>query len=238
MRKQWLYGCIVLIVVLLLVQPQASAQTHNSLTQKEKMEGWKLLFDGKTFSGWTMLAGKGWEIVDGNLNATPFDDKIQKDIITHSEYENFELVFEFRVFKMTNSGVKYLVTNNFDAQKGVYLGLEYQILDDVNFHYPERGELRTNASLYDLIPANKEKTAPSMKWNKGKIKVAGNHVQHWLNGKIVVQYDRSTGYFDDLLSKSKYKNLTNFGKMAKGVILLQNEGTPVSFRNIKIRGVE
>lgn len=213
----------------------AIAQKPNTLTENEKQNRWQLLFDGKTFDGWQKLANSGWSIKDGQMIAEGSNDGKQRDIITSGQYENFELSIEFKIFKLTNSGIKYLVTNTFPGQKGTYLGLEYQILDEVNYKYPERGVYRSLASLYDLIPANKNDTISLNKWNVARIIVKGNHIEHWLNGKIVVKYDRSTEDFKVLVENSKYKNLEKFGKTVKGHILLQNEGTPISFRNIKIK---
>ena len=123
----------------------ASAQPASD--KNPKRSNWISLFDGRTFSGWRLLSGKGWKIENNELIAIPFSEKKQSDIITDSEFENFELVFDFRIFNMTNSGVKYLVTNSFEKQKGSFLGLEYQILDDKNYKYTERGGFRTTASL-------------------------------------------------------------------------------------------
>jgi len=225
-------------ILLFLVLPmyEVQAQTQNILTAEEKANGWQLVFDGKSFAGLQKLADGGWEVKDGVLMATPIPHGKQMDVITTAMYDNFELIFDFRAAKNTNSGVKYLVTNTFPGQNGTYLGLEYQILDDLNYRYPERGELRSVASLYDLIPADPKKEVKALgEWNTAKIIVNGNRISHWLNGKEVVAYDRSTTAFEKLIQVSKYKNLQNFGKIEKGHLLFQNEGTPVDFRNIKIK---
>lgn len=225
-------------MLLLLVLPmyEVQAQTQNILTAEEKAHDWQLVFDGKSFAGLQKLADGGWDVKDGMLMATPIPHGKQMDIITKATYDNFELIFEFRAAKNTNSGVKYLVTNTFPGHNGTYLGLEYQILDDLNYRYPERGELRSVASLYDLIPADPKKEVKALgKWNTAKIIVNGNRISHWLNGKEVVAYDRSTTAFEKLIQVSKYTNLQNFGKTERGHLLFQNEGTPIDFRNIKIR---
>lgn len=215
----------------------AVAQTSNVLTKNEKQNGWRLLFDGKTFNGWEKLSNAGWVIDSGLLMAQAFNGGGQKDIITTDQFENFEFSVEFKISKATNSGIKYLVTNNYQGHESSYLGLEYQILDDVNFKYPERGVYRSLASLYDLIPSNKKGIITLNKWNIAKIIVQGNHIEHWLNGEKVVAYDRSTEIFKSLVEGSKYRDLENFGKAARGHILLQNEGTPVVFRSIKIKTI-
>ncbi|ETZ23573.1 DUF1080 domain-containing protein [Pedobacter sp. V48] len=215
----------------------AFAQSPNTLTKQEKALGWSLLFDGKTFNGWKKIADGGWEIKNGELLAVKPENGKQMDIITNNQFDNFELSFEFKISKETNSGVKYLVTNDYEAQKGTFLGLEYQILDEVNFKYPERGELRSLASLYDLISADKKPPVSLQHWNTARIVVNNNHIQHWLNGLKVVEYDRSTESFKSLIEKSKYRSLKNFGKSKKGHILLQNEGSPIAFRSIKIKSI-
>lgn len=226
---------IYLILLLSISTRAANAQVPNSLTKAEKQKGWRLLFDGKTFNGWQKLADAGWTINNGNLLAQASTDGKQKDIITTAQFQNFELSLQFKMSKETNSGIKYLVNNNFPGQEGTFLGLEYQILDDVNYKYPERGVYRSLSSLYDLIPANKKGGISLNRWYTAKIIVDGNHIEHWLNGKKVVEYDRSQPRFFTLVNDSKYKNLKDFGKMETGHILLQNEGTPVAFRNIKIK---
>ncbi|WP_411273180.1 DUF1080 domain-containing protein [Daejeonella sp.] len=224
-------------IILSITATAAVAQKPNVLTKSEKQNKWRLLFDGKTFHGWQKLANDGWTIKGGELMAQVFNNGGQKDIITTDQFENFELSVEFKISKATNSGIKYLVTNNYPGQKGAYLGLEYQILDEVNFKYPERGVYRSLASLYDLIPANKKEIVPLNKWNIAKIIVNGNHIEHWLNGSRVVEYDRSISGFKTLVEDSKYKTMENFGMATKGHILLQNEGTPIAFRSIKIKSL-
>jgi hypothetical protein len=226
---------INVILLLIISTSAANAQITNSLSKVEKQKGWRLLFDGKTFDGWQKLADAGWTISNGELLAQASTDGKQKDIITTEQFQNFELSLQFKISKETNSGIKYLVINNFPGQEGTFLGLEYQILDDVNYKYPERGVYRSLSSLYDLIPANKEEAISLNSWYTARIIVDGNHIEHWLNGKKVVEYDRSQAHFFTLVNDSKYKNLKDFGKMETGHILLQNEGTPVAFRNIKIK---
>ncbi|MGK6350569.1 3-keto-disaccharide hydrolase [Parapedobacter sp. DT-150] len=217
----------------------AIAQEPNTLSHEEQANGWQLLFDGESFNGLQKLAEGGWEIKNGTLSATPIPHGKQMDIITDKLFENFELTFDFSIYMNTNSGVKYLVKNDFTNQKGVYLGLEYQILDDENYKYPERGNLRSTASLYDLIPAGNQKKLNGFgQWNTAKIIVNRNLISHWLNGDKIVEYDRDSQSFQELTQQSKYKDLQHFGKAKKGHLLFQNEGTPVAFRNIKIKNLD
>lgn len=214
---------------------ETNAQISNVLTKEEQESGWQLLFNGKNLDGWRKLAEAGWEVKEGELLAVPSNVNRQMDIITIGEYDNFELHFEFKVFNMTNSGIKYWVSNDYSERKSDYLGLEYQILDDDNFVYPERGLFRSTSALYDLIPAHKEHSIILGEWNTARIVVNNNSIQHWLNGTKILEFDPNTDAFKSLVMQSKYKDLRSFGKVRKGSILLQNEGTPVSFRNLKIK---
>lgn len=219
----------------------------NTLTQKEQKEGWQLLFDGKSTNEWTGTKGndfpeKGWMIEDGILTAlgsTGADYTNGGDIITKDQYGNFELSLEFKIPKGANSGIKYFVVNDFPNQKGNYLGLEYQIIDDENHADAKLGVKgnRTLASLYDLIHAKNKKVKPVGEWNQAKIMVRGNHVEHWFNGRKVLEYERGSSEFRKLVAASKYKDLQDFGEMPAGHILLQGHGDTVHFRNIKIRNL-
>jgi len=193
-----------------------------------------LLFDGKTGRGWRNVKNasfpeKGWVIDNGEL--TVVKSGRGGNIITTEQYGNFELSLEFRMTPGANSGIKYFVL------PGTSLGLEYQILDDED--HPDAnqgvGGNRTLSSLYDLVPAENKNTKPVGEWNHAKILSRGSHVEHWLNGAKVVEYERGTQIFRALLAKSKYKDIQNFGLIPRGHILLQDHGDTVSFRNIKIR---
>lgn len=237
MFKKSLKIYILLALVALMNSFEVFAQMPNTLTEKEEREGWELLFDGETFNGLKDLTGTGWYIENGELKARTKSEgeHKQKDIISEELFGNFELTFQFKTFKLTNSGVKYIVTNDYPGREGEYLGLEYQILDDLNFKYPQRGEFRSLGSLYDLIPADKKGAVPLHKWKSAKIIVKGNHIEHWLNGKKVVEYERNSQRFKSLVEISKYKKLKSFGQAKEGHILFQNEGSSIAFRNIKIK---
>jgi hypothetical protein len=212
-----------------------SAQSFNVLSSAEKKSGWELLFNGKSFDGWRKLAGGGWEIENGELVAIASNPHKQMDLLSDLEFSNFDFRFEFKNFEATNSGVKYMVTNTYGGHTSTYLGLEYQILDEEGYKYPERGYLRTSASLYDLIPAENKKINPITQWNTARIVVKNHEIEHWLNGVKVVSYDRSTQAFRSLILQSKYVNMGGFGMNKSGHILLQNEGSKVAFRNLKIK---
>jgi len=219
----------------------------NQLTAYEKQSGWKLLFDGKTTNGWVgaykkTFPEKGWEVKDGELkvlSSTGGESTNGGDIVTKDQYSTFELSFDFRLTKGANSGVKYFVTLN-ENNSGSAIGLEYQLLDDTLHPDAKLGRdgNRTLASLYDLIKAQKTTRFFRFpgKWNTARIVVyPNNHVEHYLNGIKVVEYDRGSQAFRDLVAISKYKVWPKFGEAPKGHILIQDHGNEVSFRSIKIR---
>lgn len=219
----------------------------NTLSDYEKKNGWKLLFDGKSTKGWRSARGntfpeKGWEVKDGLLNVLGSDGKESTnggDIVSLEEFAAFDLSWDFKLTPGANSGVKYFVTLKEDS-KGSAIGLEYQLLDDTL--HPDaklgRNGNRTLASLYDLIKA--EKTSRFIRqpgnWNTARVVVyPNNHVEHYLNGVKVLEYDRGSQAYKDLVAMSKYKVWPNFGEAPKGHILLQDHGDAVSFRSIKIK---
>ena len=222
----------------------------NHLTNYEKQNGWKLLFDGKTSNGWRGAYLKTfpkieWVIRNGTITVLASQGKEGGnggDIVTTGQYKAFDLSFEFRLTLGANSGVKYFVTLT-ENNTGSAIGLEYQVLDD-SLH-PDaklgRDGDRTLASLYDLIPAEKPKSVirPIGEWNTGRIVVyPDNKVEHYLNGIKVLEYVRGSKEFRDLVAVSKYVIWKNFGEAPEGHILLQDHGNEVSFRSIKIKTLE
>jgi len=206
------------------------------LSKKEIKNGWTLLFDGKTTNGWTSwregrpFPESGWVIEKGVLTLYP-DAGRPGDIITEEEFQDFELSLEFKITKAANSGIKYFILPN------TTLGLEFQILDDANHPDAKEGRdgNRLQGSLYDMITPKGKKDKPIGKWNKARIVSKGNHVEHWLNGKKIVEFQRGTPQWDALVNQSKYIANPGWGTPLKSPILLQDHRDEVSFRNIKIR---
>ena len=219
----------------------------NSLSEQEKSQGFKLLFNGKDFTGWRAvhsdkMSGKHWNVVDGTMNVSPSDgSETGNDIVTTAQYGAFEMKFEFKLTEGANSGVKYFVNEAFDSGGKSGIGLEFQVLDDEKHPDAKMGAAgnRTLASLYDLIPSYKLDKRFQKKigeWNQGRIVVYPNNiVQHWLNGFKVIEYERKSNIYDVLVARSKYSKYQGFGAGDKGHILLQDHGDNVSFRNLKIR---
>ncbi len=218
----------------------------NTLSPREKAEGWELLWDGETTNGWrgARLEGfseKGWKIENGILSVEKGDGGESTnggDIVTTDVYGDFVLKVDFRITNGANSGIKYFVKPDLNKCEGSAIGCEYQILDDQRHPDAKLGVNgnRTLGSLYDLIPAKDVAEAylrPSA-FNTAMIVVCGPHVEHWLNGVKIVEYERGTQEWDALVDYSKYRDWPDFGNHTEGHILLQDHGDVVSFKNIKI----
>lgn len=221
---------------------------NNKLTAQEIETGWKLLFDGKTSTGWhsaraDQFPAKGWTIENGILTVLESgggESEAGGDIVTADQYSDFELAVDFRMTPGANSGIKYYVDTKLNQGPGSSIGLEYQILDDILHPDAKLGShegSRTLASLYDLIKAENKFPRPMGQWNHARIISSNKKVEHWLNGRKVLEYVRGSQVFRKLVAESKYKNWPNFGELERGEILLQDHGNTVSFRNIKIREI-
>jgi hypothetical protein len=250
----------------------------NTLTDQEKADAWKLLWDGQTTAGWRspksvknptrreIMKGaellilraaraedfpqKSWRIQAGELSVASSgnaESQAGGDIITRRRYANFELVADFKTTPGCNSGIKIFVQPDISpvdkvtgkpAAVGSAIGMEFQILDDERHPDAKLGRDgdRTLASLYDLIPAPKDKKVmPVGEWSHARILSRGKHVEFWLNGARTVEFERGSPEFRAAVAQSKFKNIPDFGEWPDGHILLQEHGSEVSFRNVKIR---
>ncbi|MFO7853200.1 MAG: 3-keto-disaccharide hydrolase [Bacteroidota bacterium] len=207
----------------------------NTLSIREKEEGWRLLFDGSTNTGWRSIDAElfpeqGWIIEDGEMKRTGPGG----DIITNDIFRDFELILDFKYPKGCNSGIKYFISGDKENDPYYNIGCEYQIIDDNAFMPGLPGKERIGG-LYDLIePVSPRNNGPDM-WNRARIVVKGQHVEHWLNNQMTVQYERGTEQWKKRVEESKFSDVPGFGEDEQGHILLQDHGSEVSFRSIKIK---
>ena len=230
------------MVLMIALSCAASAQDRsgaaNSLTAAEKKAGWTLLFDGKSLDGWRAYkkddaSGTRWKVDDGTLTLPaerPAGSR-EGDIISKDTFEQFELSWDWKVAPGSNSGLKYFILEDRDSA----IGHEYQLIDDERHADAKIGPHRQTASFYDVLPAAERPTKPAGDWNTSRVVVRGQTVEHWLNGKKVLQYELNSPALNAAIEKSKFKGIERFGKRQNGHILLQDHGDQVWFRNIKIR---
>ena len=226
----------------------------NTLTAEEKAAGWRLLWDGQTFTGWRGVKSpefpaKDWLIHGGILTAHSrgaAEGEVGEDIITCEQYSDFELVADFKLTAGVNSGLKYFVRSNWDPVAGrrkesgfgLTIGYEFQLLDDARHPDAKLGRdgNRTLGALYDLIPPATNKPVHALgRWNTARIVARGGHVEHWLNGRKIIEFERGSPAFREAVAASKFNRLPDFASWSEGCLLLQDHGGEVSFRNLKIR---
>lgn len=231
-----------LFVLLLTAAPRA--EQDNSLTQKEKKAGWRLLFDGKTTEGWRGYKmdkmPPGWKVVDGALvrvsgGAGGKGAGGGDDIITVEQFDNFELRLDWKIVdRAGNSGL--ILRASEDALTSWHTGPEVQILD--NAAYPGRDVRQLAGACYALYAPSKDVSRPRGKWNTVRVVADGNHVEHWMGGVKLLEYELGGDDWKERVAKSKFRNMKHFHKPpAKGHICLQDHTTRIEYRNIKIRPI-
>jgi len=207
-----------------------SGAAPNKLSAEEKAAGWRLLFDGETTRGWRSFGGEsfpaqGWEVQGGWLRKVP---KVRGgDIVTVEQFTDFELSWDWRLAPGGNNGVKYFI-----IEKRGAIGHEYQMLDDIK---GDRGKGST-ASFYEVLAPREDKPMkPAGEINHSRIRVEGQHVEHWLNGMMVLEYELGSEEVMAGVAKSKFKKVPGFGTKTKGHILLTDHQDEAWFQNVKIR---
>jgi hypothetical protein len=251
MRAGQLSSLVVCMAALASATPHVSAQPaacagHNQLTAAEKAAGWTLLFDGATTSGWHGYNGKdiaAWAIEDCALKTVGvtgnYGSDKRADLVTDREYTSFDLRFEWRASKAGNSGVMYGVIEDPKYDAAWKTGPEYQLIDDIGFPMKLDADrlAGSNYSMHAPDPAQKV-LAPVGEWNTTRILVRGAHVEHWLNGKKVLEFERWTPEWQTLRDSGKWKAAPDYGKARTGRIALQDHGSVFWFRNVKIQTLD
>jgi 3-keto-disaccharide hydrolase len=220
----------------LAVRGQANGipQRPVSLTQNEKDAGWRLLFDGQNTDQWREFGrprfpARKWNVEDGCLHLLPHT-RGGGDLVSVQKFNNFELTWEWRVSYGGNSGVKYLINEEHGP-----IGPEYQMIDDLHNEDGTGGPKHVTGSMYDVVGASNVVVKPLSEFNQSRLVIRGKHVEHWLNGRMVLAYDLESDALKAAIAASKFKTKDFYGVKAPGHILLQNHGAEVWFRNLKIR---
>ncbi|MCK4679249.1 MAG: DUF1080 domain-containing protein [Bacteroidales bacterium] len=242
---------LLLILVLLsfcnrvISQPDTSTSksftgiTQNTLTDKEKSEGWILLFDGRTTKGWRNFkqneVNDGWQVIDGNLVALGKGGDLGGDIITIDQFEDFELTLEWAISDEGNSGIFFHVLEG-DYPTVYASGPEYQLIDDDGFPQKLEEWQKTGAN-YAMHRTVNKRLMPTGQFNTSWIIVKNGTVEHWLNGNKILEYELWSDDWKELVQNCKWKDYPGYGLARKGYIALQDHGSVVKFRNIKIKNL-
>lgn len=217
----------------------AETPANNTLSEQERADGWELLFDGKSLDKWRGYKQdgapdgppEGWAVEDGSLTRVGPGG----DIITRERFDDFELSLEWKISEGGNSGIIYNVVEDYDT---TYMsGPEFQVLDN-GAHNDGKNTTTSAGANYALHAPAVDATKPVGEFNHAVIRIKGNHVEHHLNGRKLLEYELGSEAWKALVAASKFKDMPGYGKASKGHIALQNHGDKVWYRNIKIRRLE
>lgn len=232
------HGKLLGAAALLLWGTAAGAQvrqqgSNNTLTAQERAEGWQLLFDGTDMKDWRGYGSQelptGWRVADGEMQKPKSGD----DIITRDRYRDFDLQLDWKLTPGGNSGVFYRATEEYP--KVYWSGPEYQLLDDAR-HPDGKSRLTSAGAAYGIYPSPAGYVKPANEWNHTRIVVKGNHVEHWLNGHKMVEYDLGSADWTARVAKAKFAAYPNYGKAPQGYIGIQGDHDgALAIRNVKIR---
>ena len=250
-KSNFLSFFFFLVIVLFIINSsqKLNAQSHineldknaplNTLTKKERKNGWKLLFDGEKITEWRGYNMKTvpdcWQIEDGTLKImVEGGAENAMGLISKKEYKSFALSLEFKLTKAANSGILYQVVEDKKYKYAYETGAEYQIIDDKNWK-DKLMNWQISGANYAMYPPKVKPFKPVGEWNQILLVIKGNHVKHYLNGKLVVEYEKHSDEWKKLRNSGKWNDFPDYGIVDKGYIVLQNHGTQVYYRNIKIK---
>lgn len=228
------------VAAMLALVPLLIPQDPNTLTEAEKQDGWKLLFDGRTTDGWRGYRmdrmPPGWKVEDGVLarvagGAGGKGAGGGDDIVTVDEYDNFDLTLEWKIRTKGNSGVLFRVVEQ--SATSWHESVEMQVLD--NAPWPNRSRKELAGAAYDMYAPSKDVTKPVGEWNRARLLADGNRIEHWLNGEKLLEYEIGSEDWNRRLAASKFKDKPLYAKAKKGRICLQDHSDRIEYRNIKIR---
>ena len=231
---------LTLIIIGLLISATTTAQQANTLTPKEKKQGWQLLFDGQTLNGWKGYNSDKmfscWSVQNGELVCQGKGGSVTAgDIITTADFDNFELDLDWSISKEGNSGIFYHVLEGPQYHAAYETAPEYQLIDDAG--WPDKlEEWQKTGADYAMTPAAEgKKLMPVGEWNHSRIIYNKGHVEHWLNGMKVVEFQAYSPEWNQKKEQGKWKDYPGYAISQTGHIGLQNHGSGVKFRNIKVR---
>ena len=229
MKRAILFSSVILGFLVSAAVADHHKASPNTLNEKEKANGWELLFDGKDLSKWRNFKKEGisdkWVVKDGAFTLT---EKGGGDIITKEQFDAFELKFDYKISKGGNSGLMYHVTE--EENTPWKTGPEMQIQDNVDGHDPQK-----SGWLYQLYTTDVDATNPAGEWNSVHVIISPEGCVHYMNGTKYVEYVKGAEDWDESVAKSKFSKFPKFGKPTKGHINFQDHGNVVSFRNVKVK---
>jgi hypothetical protein len=235
MKKAFVLLTISASLITLVSFYRPVQEKDNTLSKKEKQQGWKLLFDGASLNGWKSFKGReqdGWAVENGELVCKESGVKKRADLITADMFDNFELLIDWKIAPKHNSGIIYRCTEENGAT--FESGPEYQLIDDEG--YPDKlYDKQLSGANYDMHAPTAKVVKPAGQYNRTRILVKNAHVEHWLNGVKVVEYDFWSPEWENLKANSKWKTVKPYGMSKTGHIALQDHGGGVWFKNIKLR---
>lgn len=240
--KKILWTSIIAVLMMCRIAQAESSQTPNTLSPEEQKDGWRLLFDGKSTAGWRGYKANAmpdsWRVENGALLSRIEKNASSGDIVTVDQFDDFELILEWKMTKGGNSGVIYRATE--ESPNVWESGAEYQILDNSG-HMDGLNPLASAGACYSVFAPAKDATHPLGQWNLSRIVAKGSHIEHWMNGEKLLEYEVDNEFWRAHVKTSRYYLTAygqgNWGRAPKGHIALQDYGGAIEFRNIKLRPI-